>query len=120
VDNGIEDYNLLMEGNKNLLAEHNDFCHRCEDLKVELAGVRSEAKKKIMDLEARAKSVEVHNVDVATSSEERLRDFEDGLVRDLVELRVLYVRNMQTIGGLCSLMHEGEPSAADYLHWLST
>jgi hypothetical protein len=38
----------------------------------------------------------------------------------LAELRALYVRNTQTIGGLCSPMPEGEPSAADYLRWLST
>jgi hypothetical protein len=31
----------------------------------------------------------------------------------------LYVRNTQTIGGLCSPMLEGEPSAKDYLCWLS-
>jgi hypothetical protein len=49
-----------------------------------------------------------------------LRDFEDGLVGDLVELRVLYVRNTQTIGGLCSPMPEGEPLATDYLPCLST
>jgi hypothetical protein len=29
------------------------------------------------------------------------------------------VRNVQTIGGLCSQMPAGEPSADDYLHWLS-
>jgi hypothetical protein len=45
----------------------------------------------------------------------RLRDFEGGLVRDLAELRTLYVRNTQTIGGLCSPMFEGEPTAANYL-----
>jgi hypothetical protein len=33
---------------------------------------------------------------------------------------MLYMRNTQTIGGLCSPMPEGEPSAADYLCWLST
>jgi hypothetical protein len=31
MDNGVEDYNLLMEGNKSLLAECNDFCYHCED-----------------------------------------------------------------------------------------
>jgi hypothetical protein len=31
----------------------------------------------------------------------------------------LYVRNVQSIGGLCLQMHVGEPSAEDYLHWLS-
>jgi hypothetical protein len=32
----------------------------------------------------------------------------------------LYVRNAQTIAGLCSPIPEGEPSAVDYLCWLST
>jgi hypothetical protein len=36
VDIGIKDYNLLMEGNKSLLAECNDFQYRCQDLQVEL------------------------------------------------------------------------------------
>jgi hypothetical protein len=43
VDNGVEDYNLLLEGNKILLAERNDFRYRCEDLKAELAEVHSDA-----------------------------------------------------------------------------
>jgi hypothetical protein len=29
------------------------------------------------------------------------------------------VHNVQTIGGLCSQMPTGEPSAEDYLRWLS-
>jgi hypothetical protein len=32
VDNGIEDYNLLMAGNASLLDEPNDFHCHCEDL----------------------------------------------------------------------------------------
>jgi hypothetical protein len=31
----------------------------------------------------------------------------------------LYVRNVETIGDLCSQMPVGEPSAEDYLRWLS-
>jgi hypothetical protein len=54
VDNGIEDYCLLMEGNKSLLAEHNDFYYCCEDLK--LAMVCSDAKKRTADLEVRVKA----------------------------------------------------------------
>jgi hypothetical protein len=53
VDNGLDDYNLLMEGNKSLLAERNDFCYRCEDLKAELAEAHSDAQKKTADLEVR-------------------------------------------------------------------
>jgi hypothetical protein len=43
VDNGVEDYILLLEGNKILLAERNDFHYRCEDLNAELAEVHSDA-----------------------------------------------------------------------------
>jgi hypothetical protein len=32
VENGIEDYDLLLEGNKSLLAERDDFHYHCEDL----------------------------------------------------------------------------------------
>jgi hypothetical protein len=50
VDAGIEDYNLLMEGNKSLLVERDEFHYRCEDLKVELARDHSDAKKNITSL----------------------------------------------------------------------
>jgi hypothetical protein len=120
VDNGVNDYNLLMEGNKSLLAERNDFRYRCEDLKAELAEVHSDAEKRTANLEVRVKAAEAHNIDVAATGEKRLRGFEGELIRDLAEQRALYVCKAQTIGGLCSLMPEGEPSAADYLHWLST
>jgi hypothetical protein len=32
VENGNKDYDLLLEGNKSLLAERDDFCYHCEDL----------------------------------------------------------------------------------------
>jgi hypothetical protein len=120
VDNGVNDYNLLLEGNKSLLVERNDFRYRCEDLKAKLAEAHSDAQKKVADLEARVRVVEAHSVDVAATDEKRLKDFEGELIQDLAELRTLYVRNAQTIRGLCSSMPEGEPSAVDYLHWLST
>jgi hypothetical protein len=48
-----------------------------------------------------------------------LRDFEDGLIQKLEELRGLYARNVQTIRGLCSQMAMEDPSTKDYLRWLS-
>jgi hypothetical protein len=69
VDNGIEVFNLLMMGNKSLLTEHNDFQYRCEDLKVEMAEARSDAKKRIVDLEVRDKSTEARSIDIATAGE---------------------------------------------------
>jgi hypothetical protein len=110
VDNGVEDYNLLMEGNKSLLVERNDFHYSCEDLKAELVEVRFDAEKRTTNLEVRVKTAEAHSVDVAAAGEKRLSDFEGGLVQDLAH----------TIGGLCLPMPEGEPSVADYLRWLPT
>jgi hypothetical protein len=120
VENCNKDYDLLFEGNKSLLAERNDFRYCCEDLRGELAEAHSGAKKHIAYLEAKVKSAEANIADVAATDEKRLKDFEDELVNDLAELRTLYVRNTQAIGGLCSLMPEGEPSDAGYLRWLST
>jgi hypothetical protein len=108
-----------MDGNKSLLDEHNDFRYRCEDFQAELAGVCSNAEKRTADLESRVKSAEAHSTDIAAAGEKQLRDFEGGLIWDLDGLRELYVRNAPTIGGLCSLMPEGKPSATDYLCWLS-
>jgi hypothetical protein len=120
VENRIEDYDLLLKRNKSLLADRDDFRYRCEDLQAELAEVRSGTKKKINDLEAKVESTEAHIADVAAVDEKRLKDFEDELVRELAKLRTLYVCNAQAIGGLCSSMPEDEPSATDYLRWLST
>jgi hypothetical protein len=100
VDNGIEDYDLLLEGNKSLLAERDDFCFHCEDLQVELAKVRSDAKKQIDDLKVKVESAEAHNIEVAAAGEGRLKDFKDELIRDLAGRRMLYVRNAQAIRGL--------------------
>jgi hypothetical protein len=119
VDSGIEDYDLLLEGNKSLLDVRNDLQYRCEDLHVELAEVRSDAKKRIADLEAKVKTTEAHNIDIAAVGKKRLKGFEDELICNLAELRSLYVRNTPTIGGLCSPIPKGKPSAVDYLHWLS-
>jgi hypothetical protein len=57
---------------------------------------------------------------VAVASDKRLSDFEAELIRDLVGLRKLYSRNVQSFRGMCLLMSEGDPSAADYIRWLST
>jgi hypothetical protein len=36
-------------------------------------------------------------------------------MKDLMEVRELYIHNIRSIGGLCSSMAEGDPSAADYI-----
>jgi chromosome segregation ATPase len=83
VDTGIEDYDLFLEGNKSLLADHNELRYRSEDLESELAKVRSSAAESIAVLEARIKSAEAHNMDVAAASEKRLKDFESEFIKVL-------------------------------------
>jgi BMFP domain-containing protein YqiC len=76
---GIEDYNLLQEGNKSLLTEHNELHYHPEGLESVLAKVRSSAAEDIAALEARIRSAEAHSVDVAATSEKCLRDFDRGM-----------------------------------------
>jgi hypothetical protein len=102
VEAGIEDYDLLLEGNKSFMSEHDEFFYCREDLKADLMKVRSDAEKNVADLEATVKSTEAHNIDVDAAGEKRLQDFEDELVKDLSELHALYVHNTQSIGGVHS------------------
>jgi hypothetical protein len=120
VDAGIEDYNLLVEGNNSLLDKRDELHCHYDDLKTELVKVCSSPKESVADLEATIRSTETHSVHVAAAGEKCLRDFQIGLVKNLVELQALYVRNTQSIRGLCSPILEGEPSDGDYLHWLSS
>jgi hypothetical protein len=71
-------------------------------------------------LEVRIKSVKAHSVDVAAAGKKCLSDFERELIKDMAKLCALYACNVQSIGGLCPSMHEGEPSVTDYICWLST
>jgi hypothetical protein len=80
---GIEDYSLLQEGNKSILAERNELCYRSEGLEADLAKVRSSTVEDITTLEARVRSAKAHNVDVAATGEKRLRYFESELIKDL-------------------------------------
>jgi hypothetical protein len=87
MDNSIEDYNLLVTGNKSLFSEHNELKCRCKDLQAALVEACSDAKKRVADLKAKVKTVKAHG-------EKCLRDFEDGLVRKLEELLRLYAGNV--------------------------
>jgi hypothetical protein len=115
-----EDYEVLQLGDSSLLAERNDFRYRCEDLEDELKKARSNSTASVVALEAKVNSVGAHNAKVAAASDTRLSDFETGLVRDLAGLWKLFIHNVQSIGGLCSSMPEGDPSAASYIRWLFT
>jgi hypothetical protein len=108
LDDGVEDYNLLMAGNESLLAEHN-----------ELAKVHAAAVADVAALDTNIEYAEAHSVDVAAAGKKCLKDFEDKLVKDLAGPRTLYICNINRIKGLCPPMPEGEPSAMDYIRWLS-
>jgi hypothetical protein len=112
-----EDYGVLQLANSSLLSEHNDAHWRCEDLENDLKKANADSTARISALEATVKSVEARSVAVAATSNKRLSHFEAELMKDLTELREFsYIR---CIGGLCSLMPEGDPSAMDYIRWLS-
>jgi chromosome segregation ATPase len=111
---GIEDYDLLLEGNNSLLTECTTLRDHAADLESELAEARANATKDIATLETRVQSAKAHVVDIAAAGEKRLVDFEAELINDLADLRVAYECNIQSIEGLCSPMPEGEPSIADY------
>jgi hypothetical protein len=65
----------------------------------------------IAALETRIKSTKTRTVDVAAAGKKCLCDFENELIKDRAELHALYECNVQSIGGLYSLMPEGEPSS---------
>jgi hypothetical protein len=47
IDHGIEDYNLLVMGNKSLASECDELKSRCEGPQAELAEARSDAEKRV-------------------------------------------------------------------------
>jgi hypothetical protein len=71
-----------------------------EDLGAELAKVHSDSTVSIVSLEAKIKSIEAHAMDVATAGEKHLKGFEDELVRELVELCMWYIHDINHIGGM--------------------
>jgi hypothetical protein len=114
------DYEVLQLVNVSLLSEFNDFCYRCEDLEAELKKARSNSAANIAALEPEVKSAEAQSVEVAAARHKRLNDFEAELIGDLVELRKLSIRIVQSIRGICSPMPEGDSSVVGYIRWLST
>jgi hypothetical protein len=60
LDHSIEDYNLLVIGNKSLLFEHNELKCRCVDLQAALAKACSNAKKRVDDLKSKVKTAKAH------------------------------------------------------------
>jgi hypothetical protein len=96
VYSGIEDYDLLQEGNKSLLAECDEMRYHCEDLESALVRVCSSAVKDIAALESRIRSVMAYSMEVAATGKKRLSDFEGELIGDLAELCTLYECSIQS------------------------
>jgi hypothetical protein len=66
---GIDDYDLLLEGHKSLLAECNTLCDHPADLESALEDAKAITAKDIAALEARVISTESHVVDEAVAEE---------------------------------------------------
>jgi hypothetical protein len=116
VDLNAKDYNLVVVGNKKLAFEHNQLNLYSESLQAKMAQIRSDADKRITDLEAKTKFAETHVVEIAAEGDKILKDFKTGLVRKLEGLRETYAEKVWTIGGLCSPMSMEEPSVEDYVN----
>jgi hypothetical protein len=69
LDNGVEDYNLLMAGNESKLAECNDLRHHTEDVESELAKVCAATAMDVATLETKIVSTEAHSMDLAAAGE---------------------------------------------------
>jgi hypothetical protein len=111
-----EDYEVLQLANTSLLDERNNSRYKCKYLEAELKKVHSDSTASIAALEAKVKSLETYNVEVATASNKCSSNLETELTRDLAGLRRLYIHNVQSIKGLCSPMPEGDLAAMDYIH----
>jgi hypothetical protein len=79
---------------------------------------RASTEKDISALEVRVRSTKAHVMDVAAVGEKRLPDFEKELIKDLVDIYMLYELNVQSIGRLCSPMPGVEPKVTNYILWL--
>jgi hypothetical protein len=84
-----------------------------------MAQLRSDADKRISDLEAKVKFVETRSIAIAAKGNKNLKDFESELVQKLGGLCEMYADKVQTIGGLYSPMSVEEPLVKDYLDCFS-
>jgi hypothetical protein len=112
----MEDYDLVVVGNKKLASERDQQNLHCESLQAEVVQICSNADKRIANLEAKVKSAKAHSIEIVTKDDNNLRDFKSGLVRKLEGLRKMYADKVWTIGGLCSPMSMVEPSVEVYLN----
>jgi predicted trehalose synthase len=107
---GIEDYELLKDGNSSLLVECNALQDRVADVESELAGAKTSAAKGIAVQEAKVVSVEARVMDDVATVEKHLVYFRKELTQDLKGLREAYERNIQSLDSICSPILDSEPS----------
>jgi hypothetical protein len=118
LNGALDDFELLKGGNNSLLVERDSLRDQVTDLDSELVTAKVRVTENIPALEARVASAEAPAADEAVAGEKCLIDFKAELVRDLTDLCAMYEHNIRSIGGLCSLICEGDPSVADYVRWL--
>jgi hypothetical protein len=118
LNGALDDFDLLKGGNNSLLVERDSLRDQVTDLDSELVTAKVRVTENIPTLEARVASAEAPAADEAVAGEKCLIDFKAELVRDLTDLCTMYEHNIRSIGGLCSLICEGDPSVADYVRWL--
>jgi hypothetical protein len=64
-------------------------------------------------------SAEARNAEIATESKKSLDDFQGVLIHQLERVHDMYAEKIRSISALCLVMPAEEPSADDYLSWLS-
>jgi hypothetical protein len=94
-----------------LLAERNILRDRATNLESELAKVKADVAADDATLKAKIASAEARVVDDVAAAEKHLIEFEAELTEDLANLREVYKRNVESIGGLCSPVPEDDPSS---------
>jgi LPS O-antigen subunit length determinant protein (WzzB/FepE family) len=75
VDHSVEDYKMVVAGSRTISSGRDRLKIRCESLQAELVQARSDAKKRVSNLEAKVKFAEAHGVELATEGEKNLGDF---------------------------------------------
>jgi hypothetical protein len=81
VDHGAEDYEMVVAGSREVSSECDQLKIHCESLQAELVQARSDAEKRVSDLEVKVKFAEARGVEIASESEKNLGDFRSMLVQ---------------------------------------
>jgi hypothetical protein len=116
----IESYDLLKNGNDSLLEECNNARYQVVDLESELEKVKASGEGDISTSKVRLAAAEARVVDDLAAVEKSLVDFRTELTEDLAGLCEVYECNIQCLNGICSPIPDGTPSAKDYVRWLTS